>query len=78
MTDRIDQICAAIMGIVTIVAIVWWLGVWLPERDRLMWATNDCFVSHGCNDLTLREDLEDCWASCSRDIQESLTLRGNR
>lgn len=69
--ERLDTICGALMAVVMAAFAVYWLAVWLPERDRFLWSTHDCYVSLGCSELTDRESIEECWSQCADQVRQA-------
>ena len=45
---------------------IWWIGVWVPERDAHLLAVHDCFIKAGCQASATPES---CWAVCSSEVR---------
>ena len=59
--DKIACTCLLAAGL------IWWLGVWVPERDAHLFAVHECFVEAGCQERSWDiDDVNECWSSCDR------------
>ena len=67
--ERLDTICGAFMTVLVAALAVYWLAVWVPERDRFLWNTHDCYVNLGCSELTDKESIDECWSQCADEVR---------
>jgi hypothetical protein len=61
----VDRIAGACLVVSLSLGAIWWLGVWVPQRDAHLFAVHDCFLNAGCQERASDiEAVNVCWSSC--------------
>ena len=60
-------------GVIVGVMLAFWVFVYAPQRDAMLFETHDCFVEQGCENMIrqdghLNSDGRTCWNSCTERV----------
>ena len=69
-SETIDNICGVLCGGVFFAFVLFWLIVWVLQRDKAMLATCECVTANQCQEITTEKGQKQCWAMCSSEARE--------